>query len=112
MRQVLALKRDCTACNTKRLEAVYTLLFEDLIIMFGKRVQRLVEPEHLSSATLAAVSKAMLYCWAKLLMMVMIGLRLLKNRRSFLSSLHLTSHCRSRVNYREQAHHTIRSKNQ
>jgi hypothetical protein len=33
---------DCTACNIKRLEAIYILLFEDLIIMFGKIVQRLV----------------------------------------------------------------------
>jgi hypothetical protein len=35
---------DCTACNIKRLEAIYALLFEDMIIEFGKRVQRLVEP--------------------------------------------------------------------
>jgi hypothetical protein len=35
---------DCTACNIKRLEAIYTVLFEDLVIMFGKMVQRLVEP--------------------------------------------------------------------
>jgi hypothetical protein len=50
MRQVLNLKRDdvkfieCTACNIKRVEAIHTLLFEDLVIIFGKMVQRLVEP--------------------------------------------------------------------
>jgi hypothetical protein len=33
--------------------------------------------DHLSSATLAAVSMVMLCCWAKLLMMVMIDQRLL-----------------------------------
>jgi hypothetical protein len=50
MRQVLTLKRDevkfidCRACSIKRLEAIYTLPFEDLVIMFVKMVQRLVEP--------------------------------------------------------------------
>jgi hypothetical protein len=34
---------DYTACNIKRLEAIYTLLVEDLVVMFGKMVQRLVE---------------------------------------------------------------------
>jgi hypothetical protein len=33
-----------TAWNIKRSESIYTLLFEDLVIMFGKMVQRLVEP--------------------------------------------------------------------
>jgi hypothetical protein len=52
--------------------------------MFGKRVQRFVEPrEQLSSATLAADTTMMLCCWAKLLMVVMIDLRLLKNFCSF-----------------------------
>jgi hypothetical protein len=32
---------DCTACNIKRLKAIYTLLLEDLVIMFGKMMQRL-----------------------------------------------------------------------
>jgi hypothetical protein len=36
---------DCTACNIKTLEAIYTLLFKDLVIMFGRMVQRLVETE-------------------------------------------------------------------
>jgi hypothetical protein len=51
MRQVLIIKRDkvkfidCTASNIKRLEAIYTLLFKDLVIMFGKMGQRLVETE-------------------------------------------------------------------
>jgi hypothetical protein len=50
MRQVLALKRDkvkfinCTACNSKRLEAIYTLIFKDSVIIFGKMEQRHVEP--------------------------------------------------------------------
>jgi hypothetical protein len=44
------LKRDevkfiaCTSCNIKRLEDIYILLLEDVVIMFGKMVQRPVEP--------------------------------------------------------------------
>jgi hypothetical protein len=44
------LKRDgakfieCTACIIKRLKGIHTLLFEDLVIMFGKMVQRFVKP--------------------------------------------------------------------
>jgi hypothetical protein len=50
MHLALTLKRDevrfidCTERNIERLEAIYTLLFEDSAIMFGKMVKRLVEP--------------------------------------------------------------------
>jgi hypothetical protein len=50
VRQVLTLKKDkvkfidYTACNIKIQEAIYTLLFENLVIMSGKMVQRFVEP--------------------------------------------------------------------
>jgi hypothetical protein len=34
----------CTACNIQRLKAIFTLLFEDLVIEFVRLVERLVEP--------------------------------------------------------------------
>jgi hypothetical protein len=42
----------------------YILLFEDMVVMFAKIVQILVELGASSSATLAAVSMVMWCCWA------------------------------------------------
>jgi hypothetical protein len=55
---------------------------------FGHYVQQgmykdLLIQEHLSAATLAAVSMVIFCFWAKLLMMVMIDVRLSKNFCSF-----------------------------